>query len=416
MLHLVLTLCVAVQTPIVESVTVVRAERMLDVVSGRLVENPTVVVRGRTIESVSTGPVDVPDGATVVELGDMTLLPGLMDMHVHLTGAIEGDFVHRVVHEGPADSALRGAANCRKTVLAGFTTVRNLGASDFVDIALGNAVERGDIDGPWIFGAGHSLSITGGHGDETGFRTGLLVGGPEQGIADGVDEAIKAVRAQIKYGAKVIKVVATAGVLSFEDQVGAQQYSDEELVAIVEEAARHELKVAAHAHGTEGIRAAIQAGCASIEHASLLDDETIAMMKEMGTYLVPTTYLAEAIDLDNLPPKLRAKAEYVLPRARESLALAIAAGVPIAYGTDAAVIPHGDNGKEFEVLVRLGMSPLEAVRTATVNAADLLGVDDRGVIEAGRLADLIAVEGNPLEDVTTLERVRWVMHGGRQIR
>ena len=392
---------------------------MLDVVSGKLVEDVTVVVRGRTIESVQVGSEEPPNvvatNVTYLDLGEKTLLPGLMDMHVHLTGAIDGDFVHRVVHEGAADAALRGAANCKKTLLAGFTTVRNVGAGEFVDISLMRAVERGDIDGPWIFGAGHSLSITGGHGDETGFRPELFQRGPEQGIADGVDEVIQAVRAQIKYGAKVIKVVATAGVLSFEDQVGAQQYSDEELVAIVEEAARHHVKVAAHAHGAEGIHAAVEAGVASIEHGSVLTDETIALMKDLGTYLVPTTYLAEAIDLDNLPPKLRSKAESILPQARESLARAIAAGVPIAYGTDAAVIPHGDNGKEFAILVKLGMSPLDAIRTATLNAADLLGVDDRGTIEPGKLADMIAVDGDPLADVTTLERVRWVMHGGRVI-
>lgn len=402
-----------------ERVTIVHAARMLDVAAGELVDDVTVVVRGRTIESVTTGSDEPPSvvgaNTTVVDLGDRTLLPGLIDMHVHLTGAIDGDFVHRVVHEGPADAALRGASNARKTLLAGFTTVRNVGASDFVDLALARAVERGDIDGPWIFGAGHSLSITGGHGDETGFRPGLFELGPEHGIADGVDEVVQAVRAQIKYGAKVIKVVATAGVLSFEDQVGAQQYSDEELVAIVEEAARHHVRVAAHAHGAQGIRAAVLAGVASIEHGSELTDETIALMKERGTYLVPTTYLAEAIDFDNLPPKLRSKAETILPRARESLARAIAAGVPIAYGTDAAVIPHGDNGKELEVLVRLGMTPIEAIRTATLNAADLLGVDDRAAIEPGRLADLIAVDGDPLADVRVLEHVRWVMHGGRVV-
>jgi imidazolonepropionase-like amidohydrolase len=353
--------------------------------------------------------------AEVIDLGDLTLVPGLIDCHVHLTGELEGDFVHRSVHEGPADDALRGARNARRTLLAGFTTVRNVGCGDFVDVALMHAVERGDIDGPWIFPAGHSLSITGGHGDETGFRPGLLVRGPEGGIADGVDECRKAVRAQIKYGAKVIKVVATAGVLSFEDQVGAQQFSDEELVAIVEEATRHHVKVAAHAHGADGILAAVLAGVASVEHGSLIDERGIAAMKERGTYLVPTTYLAEAIDLDALPPKLRAKAESLLPQARVNLARAIEAGVRIAYGTDAAVYPHGDNARELAVLVSLGLSPIEALRSATLNAADLLGVDDRGALEAGLLADVIAVEGDPLADVAVLERVAWVMHGGRVV-
>lgn len=394
---------------------VVRAARMLDVRSGELVLDPELVVRGRRIESVGRhGDAGLVD-AEVIDLGELTLVPGLIDCHVHLTGELEGDFVHRPVHEGPADDGLRGARNARRTLLAGFTTVRNVGCADFVDVALMHAVERGDIDGPWIFPAGHSLSITGGHGDDTGFRPGLLVRGPEGGIADGVDECVKAVRAQIKYGAKVIKVVATAGVLSFEDQVGAQQFSDEELVAIVEEATRHHVKVAAHAHGADGILAAVLAGVASIEHGSLIDERGIAAMKERGTYLVPTTYLAEAIDLDALPPKLRAKAESILPLARENLVRAIAAGVRIAYGTDAAVYPHGDNGRELAVLVSLGLSPIEAIRSATLNAADLLGVADRGALEAGLLADAIAVDGDPLADVAVLERVAWVMHGGRPV-
>jgi imidazolonepropionase-like amidohydrolase len=210
----------------------------------------------------------------------------------------------------------------------------------------------------------------------------------------------------------VIKICATAGVLSHEGPVGAQQYSEEELAAIVTEAARHGLKVAAHAHGTEGIRAAVLAGVASIEHGSLLDDETIALMKERRTYLVPTTYLADVIDLDALPPAIRAKAEWVLPRAVESVRKAIAAGVPIAFGTDAGVYPHGDNAGEFVALVDRGMTPLEAIRAATTNAADLLGVDDRGVIAPGKLADLVAVAGDPLEDVRALENVRFVMFGG----
>lgn len=391
----------------------VRAQRWLDLDAGRVSGPVVVVVEGRRIASVGE---DVPAGAEVIDLGDVTLLPGLIDCHTHLTGTLEGDFVHRAVHETAADAALRGAAHARRTLRAGFTTVRDVGSAGFADVALMRAVERGDVEGPWIVPAGHSISITGGHGDETGFAPGVLERGPEGGIADGPDECRKAVRAQIKHGARVIKCVATAGVLSFEEEVGAQQLADDELRAIVEEAHRHELRVAAHAHGTEGIRAAVLAGVDSIEHGSLLDEETIALMIERGTYLVPTTYLAEAIDLEALPPLLRRKAEWVLPRARESLRAAIAAGVPIAYGTDAAVIPHGDNARELAVLVHLGLSPLEALRTATVNAADLLGLEDRGRIAAGLQADLIAVPGDPLEDVTALERVLWVMHGGRVVR
>ncbi len=395
----------------------IHAARLLDVRSGRMLQDPWVTVGGARIEALSAGrrPEGL-EGARVIELPEHTLLPGLIDLHVHLGYTLEGDFVHRVVHESAPDAALRGAAHARLTLLAGFTTVRNVGSADFVDVALMRAVERGDIEGPWIFPAGHSIGITGGHADETGFRPGILEAGPDKGIVDGADEARKAVRVQVKYGAKLIKCVATAGVLSFEDSVGAQQLTSEELVAIVEEAGRHGIKVAAHAHGKEGIMAAVRAGVASIEHGSLLDEESIALMLERRTFLVPTTYLAQAIDLDNLPPKLRSKAESVLPLARENLRQAIAAGVRIGYGTDAAVYPHGDNAREFAVLVSLGLSPLAAIRAATLDAAELLGVDDRGAIEAGKLADLIAVPGDPLTDVTALERVDFVLHGGRVAR
>ena len=287
-------------------------------------------------------------------------------------------------------------------------------ASDgFSAVALMRASDRGLIEGPRIFPAAHGLGITGGHCDATGLAPGILEGGPERGVADGADEILKAVRYQIKHGAKLIKTCATAGVLSFEGPVGAQQYSEEELRVMVEEAARHGMKVSAHAHGTEGIIAAVRAGVASIEHGSMLNEEAIALMKEKGTYLVPTTYLADNIPLDVLPPHIRAKAESILPVAKESVRRAIRAGVKIAFGTDAAVFPHGDNAKEFTALVERGLTPLEAIRSATLNAVDLLGVDDRGLIAPGRLADIIAVPGNPLEDIRVLEDVRFVMKGGK---
>jgi len=396
-----------------ESLTVVHAARMLDVRSGKLVEHPWIQIEAGKITAVLAAR---PEGSQVIELGDVTLLPGLIDCHVHLTGDLEGDFVNRPVHESAADDAMHAVANARKTVEAGFTTVRNVGCSDYVDVALMKAVERGEIVGPWVVPAGYSIGITGGHADETGFRPGLLVRGPEQGIADGPDECRKAVRAQLKYGAQVIKCVATAGVLSFEDSVGAQQLSDEELRAIVDEASRHGVKVCAHAHGRDGILAAVKAGVASIEHGSMIDAACIAEMKQRGTYLVPTSYLATGIDLANLPPKLRAKAEIILPQGRKNLRAAIAAGVKLAFGTDAAVIPHGINAREFAVYVECGMSPIDAIRTATLNAADLLGKTDRGEIAVGKLADLIAVPGDPLQDVTALERVSFVMHGGVRVR
>jgi imidazolonepropionase-like amidohydrolase len=394
-----------VGTAAAQQVTVVRAARMLDVKTGRMVQNAVVVIEDGRIKSVGSG--EIPEDADIIDLGNLTLLPGLIDMHVHLTSQLGPDSFTRIGRETAVDAALRGVLYARRTLLAGFTTVRNTGSEGFADVSLMRAIDRGFVVGPRIWPAAHGLSITGGHGDASGFAPGILEGGPEEGIADGVDEVIRAVRYQIKHGAKIIKTTATAGVLSFEGPVGAQQYSYEELRAMVEEAARHGVKVAAHAHGTEGIIAAVRAGVASIEHGSMLNDEAIALMKEKGTYLVPTTYLADNIPLDALPPPIRAKAEFVMPLAKESVRRAIRAGVKIAFGTDAAVFPHGDNAKEFAALVERGLTPLEAIRSATLNAADLLGVDDRGLVAPGRWADLVAVPGNPLEDV------RFVMKGGK---
>ena len=414
---LLLALAPQAAPPLTSEVTLLHAARLLDVRSGVLERDAWVSVRDGVIEGIAFGTrPGIDAGVRVVELGERTLLPGLMDAHVHLGGTLEGDFVHRSVKETPVDAALRGVEHCRVTLHAGFTTVRNVGSAGFVDVALDRAVERGDIEGPDIVPCGHSIGITGGHADETGWAPDILEAGPDEGIVDGVDECLRAVRYQIKHGARAIKCVATAGVLSHEEQVGAQQLNDEELLAIMQEAHRHGVKVAAHAHGTQGIRAAVLAGVDSIEHGSLLDDETIALMKERGTWLVPTTYLGEAIDLDNLPPLLRRKAEWVLPRARESLRAAIAGGVRVAFGTDAAVYPHGHNAREFAVLVRLGMTPLEAIRAATLYDAELLDVPDRGVLEVGKRADVVAVPGDPLADVTALERVDFVMQAGRVVR
>lgn len=389
--------------------TVVRAARMLDVVRGEMVTNPVVVIDGSRIVRVGGA---VPAGATVIDLGAVTLLPGFIDAHTHLSYDISGDWVNRPVRALSGEAALRGAHNASLTLRAGFTTVRDVGSGSFVDVALMRAIDQGLVEGPRIIPAGHSLGITGGHCDVTGYIPGVLELGPEEGVADGVDGVLRAVRYQIKHGAKVIKICATAGVLSFEGPVGAQQFSEEEMRAIVEEAARHGLKVAAHAHGAEGIKAAVRAGVASIEHGSLLDDEGIQLMKERGTYLVPTTHLADVIALDQLPPPIRAKAEYVLPLAKANLRKAIAAGVKIAFGTDAAVYPHGDNAKEFAALVDRGMTPLEALRAGTVRAADLLGTPDRGAIAPGMLADLVAVRGDPLADIRATEQIAFVMKGG----
>ena len=389
---------------------VVRAARMVDVAKGQLVAPAVLVISGDKIRSV--GASDVPAGARTIDLGDLTLMPGLIDAHTHLTMDISGDWVTRSVRELPADAALRGARNARLTLLAGFTTVRDVGAGGFADISLMKAIDAGMVIGPRMIPSAHAIGITGGHCDETGWAPGVNELSWKEGVADGVDEVVKAVRYQVKHGAKVIKVCATAGVLSFDATLGAQQLSDEELRAIVQEAHRHGLKVAAHAHGTEGIKAAVRAGVASIEHGSMLDDEAIGLMKKNGTYLVPTAYLLSTFHFDSMPPAIAAKARQVIPLAQESHRRAIRAGVKIALGTDAAVYPHGDNARELATYVDYGMRPAEALRAATVNAADLLGVTDRAVIAAGKLADLIAVRGNPLEDVKTVQQVLWVMKGG----
>ncbi|HXS25167.1 MAG TPA: amidohydrolase family protein [Gemmatimonadales bacterium] len=388
---------------------VVRAARMLDVAKGQIVSPAVLTIEGDRIRSVGQA---LDTGARVIDLGDVTLLPGLIDAHVHLTYDISGDWVTRPVRETAADEALRGASNAVKTLMAGFTTVRNVGAGGFSDVSLMKAIDAGLIQGPRIIPAGHAIGITGGHCDATGWAPGVLELGPKDGVADGVDQVVEAARYQIKHGAKVIKVCATAGVFSYDATLGAQQLSDAELRAVVEEANRHGLKVAAHAHGTAGIKAAIRAGVASIEHGSMLDDEAIKLMKEKGTYLVPTAYLLTQFKFEGMPAPIAAKAREAIPLAQESHRKAIAAGVKIAFGTDAAVFPHGQNAGEFAVYVGYGMKPIDAIRTATVNAADLLGVIDRGVIARGKLADLIAVPGNPLEDVKALESVVWVMKGG----
>ena len=353
---------------------VVRAARMLDMVSGQMIRDVSVVVTGDRITAVN--PASLPPGARVMDLGDVTLLPGFIDLHTHLTGEISATSFIEPVLETSVDAAYKAARHGRITVMAGFTTVRDFGGE--VTVAMGKAVDRGDVVGPRIIPSRNALGITGGHCDVTGFAPGVLEQDTKAGIADGPWEVVEAVRYQIKHGAQVIKTCATAGVLSLEGPVGAQQYTYEELKAMVDEAARHGVKVAAHAHGTEGIKAAVRAGVETIEHGSMLDDEAIALMKEHGTYLVPTAYLRDRINLAVLPPLVRRKAETVLPLAAESNRKAIAAGVKIAFGTDAAVYPHGENAKEFAVYVKLGMTPLAALRSATTVAAEVLGKDDRG--------------------------------------
>jgi imidazolonepropionase-like amidohydrolase len=400
-----------------------RAARLLDVQAGRWVEPGSVLVEHGRIAAVS--PTSVPDGVEEVHLGDLSMLPGLMDMEVNLLmGGPDHESPLVAVQDDPVVKTLRGVANARRTLRSGFTTVRNLGLfvqtnGILLDVALKKAIDLGWVDGPRIVPAGHAISPTGGHLDPTMFQRlgpGVLPLTVEEGIADGVAEVRKAVRYQIKYGAQLIKVVASGGVMSHTGPAGAQQYSDEELAAIADEAHRAGLRVAAHAHGDDGIRAAVLAGIDCIEHGSLMSDETMDLMIDRGTFLVPTTYLADGMDTSRADPELRAKAAEVFPRARQTVSKAIGRGVRIATGTDAPAIPHGRNAKELIALVERGMTPLQAIRASTTVAAELIDVDDRGRLEPGLLADIVAVEGDPLADITATERVRFVMKGGAVYR
>ena len=387
---------------------VLRADRYVDVESGRTVSPAVIVVRGQRIEAVN--PASAPTGAEVIELPGLTLLPGFIDAHTHLTSDMGAGWETRDVDWTAADDALLGVRNARLTLMSGFTTVRDVGSSGFTDVALMHAIERGDIIGPRVVPAGHAIGITGGHCDSTGRAPGLIELGPKEGVADGRDEILKAVRYQIKHGAKVIKICATAGVMSFEGPVGAQQYSDEELRTVVAEAKLHGVKVAAHAHGAQGIIAASNAGVDSIEHGSLLTDEAIAVLKKNGTWLVPTLY--QWFEPYDLPPAINEKNEYIKARIGDSMRKAFAAGVKVALGTDAGAGPHGTSGKEFTAYVTYGMSKADALRAGTVNAAQLLGIDDIGRLSAGAFADIVAVAGNPLDDIRVVEDVRFVMKDG----
>lgn len=389
---------------------VVRAARYLDLAKGVYVAPAVLLVDSGRITGVN--PKAVSPEYRVVDLGARTLLPGLIDLHTHLTSELAPGWETEPVRKSAADAALAASVNARRTLLAGFTTVRDLGGPEFVDVALARASASGNLPAPHVVAAGHAVGITGGHCDQTGFRPGVLELGPESGVADGAEAVLRAVRYQVKHGARVIKLCATAGVLSFEESVGAQQMSTEELAAAVGEARRHDLRVAAHAHGTEGIIAAARAGVTSIEHGSQLTDEAVKVLKQQGTWLLPNLYLVETIDTTVLPPPLRAKMRRTAEAMQRSFALALKGGVRIAFGTDAGVIPHGQNAREFGARVRRGMKPLEAIRGATTYAAEVLGVNDRGSIAYGKLADLVAVEGDPLQDVTVLERIDWVMKAG----
>src|SRR3954468_10784362 len=420
---------------------VLRAERWVDVVDGEVRSPAVIVVEENRIVSVDGS--NVPGEATQIDLGDVTVLPGLMDMEINLMlgGPNTSSPVRRAIHgvaDDPVFRTLRATVNARTTLFAGFTTVRNLGlmvktGGYLLDVALARVIDAGWVVGPRIIAAGHAITPTGGHLDPTMFRQfapHVLPLSVEEGIANGIPEVRKAVRYQLKYGAGVIKISASGGVMShtgeaggpqysFEGvwahtgEAGAQQYSFEELCAIVDEAHRAGIRVAAHAHGDTAIRSCIDAGVDCIEHGSLASDDTIRMMVEHGTFLVPTSYLSEGLDVSRAAPELQAKAAEVFPRARAMLGKAIAAGVKIACGTDAPAIPHGENAKELWAMVDRGMTPMQALHAATVMSAELIGVNDRGRLVPGLLADIIAVPGDPSEDITMTQDVRFVMKGGR---
>jgi imidazolonepropionase-like amidohydrolase len=389
---------------------------MLDVKSGKTLTGQTIVIQGDKIATVGAA-AQVPADATVIDLPNATILPGLIDAHTHIT--FTPNFGYSRLGISVPREALTGARNAKVTLEAGFTTIRNVGASGYSDVALRDAVNAGDVPGPRMLVSGPALSITGGHCDNNllPFDYHATYGG----VADGVEAVQHKTREIIKYGADLIKVCATGGVLSHGDNPQASQYTLEEMKAIVADAHRLGRKVAAHAHGAEGIRWASMAGVDSIEHGSYMDDAAIAEMKKNGTYLVPTLYLMdwffENAEKIGTPPELIAKGKEVMPAARKNVARAFAAGVKVGFGTDAAVYPHGLNAHEFAVMVKLGLTPLQAIQSATVNDADLLGWPDKvGTIEPGKWADIIAVDGDPLADVTTLERVKFVMKGGEVVK
>lgn len=413
----------AQRLPVAGTGTVVlRAARLIDGTGAAPIANGVVVITDdRIVAAGAEGSVRIPAGARRIDLGDATLLPGFIDLHVHLIGREIEDPAAREAQtrDYPGMHAIMGAEHARRTLLAGFTSVRHVGAGGFEDIGLRKAIDEGYVPGPRMQAVGHSLGITGGHCDENNYRPGLFDGSPETGIANGVEEVRAAVRHQVKYGADAIKTCATAGVLSAGNApVGVQQYTFEELKAMVDEATKVGVKVAAHAHGAEGIKVASRAGVTTIEHGSFLDDEGARLMAANGTWLVPTLMAGEAVERaaasGSMPPYIAQKSRDAAAAMRTGIRRARAAGVPIALGTDAGVARHGENGHEFTLMVEWGgLTPMEAIVAGTSSAAQVLGWEARvGTLAAGKLADIVAVPGDPLRDVRALERASFVMKGG----
>ena len=405
---------------------VLKAARMFDGKSDTLAAPGLVVVRDGKIAGVGAN-VSVPEGAETIDLGDATLLPGFIDAHTHITMNYREDYTRAMLdslQKPIPEMALEASLNARVTLMAGFTTVRDVGSSNYLDAGLRNAINRGLIPGPRMLVAVHAIGATGGHCDETGFREGALgkESGPEDGVVNGPDEARRAVRLAHKYGATVIKTCATGGVLSLADAVDTPQLTQAELDALVDEAHALRLKAAAHAHGAEGAKRAIRAGIDSIEHGSFLDDEDLNLMKQKGTYYVPTLMAVQGLTEQiqkgvAIPPAILPKAQAAIAAIHQTFKRALAKGVKIGLGTDAAVYPHGRNAEEFHQMVDLGMKPIAALKAGTSADADLLGLADKiGTLESGKLADIVAVPGNPVENIRQTEHVFFVMKEGTIVK
>lgn len=400
--------------------TLIHAGRLINGESDSALTEMTVRVDGSRIKAIESGYVAAGPGDTVIDLKNHTVMPGLMDMHVHLTHQYTEDSRLNRFITNEADYAIDAVKYARRTLEAGFTVVRNLGDAFNVTIALRKAIEDGDVPGPRVFSAGISLATTGGHADPTNGWASHIAGdpGPRQGVVNGVDDVRKAVRQRYKDGADWIKITATGGVLSVAKSGENPQFTDEELVALVDTAADYGLRVAAHAHGTEGMKRAVIAGVASIEHGTFMDQEVMRLMKKNGTFYVPTilagVWVGEKSKIDGFFPDLvRPKAAAIGPVIKSTFAKAYKAGVPIVFGTDSGVSAHGDNAQEFSLMVEGGMPPMEAIQSATSVAAKFLGIDDtHGTLEANKQADIVAVPGNPLDDITAMERVSFVMKAG----
>jgi len=426
---LVILLCLGIAAQAADQTIALKAARLFDGKSNALVQNAVVIVQGDKIVDAGSN-LPIPSGAQMIDLGDATLAPGFMDAHTHLTADFSGNYNERRLQQldlNVSEHAIRATAFARATVEAGFTTVRDLGSRfvasrEFVDVALRNSINKGVIVGPRMLVATKGIGATGGHFDPSGgFRDFLFGREPDytDGIANGPDEIRKAVRFEVKNGADVIKAAVSGGVLSLADEVDTPQLTPAEMAALVDESHRLRKKVAVHCHGDQAAREAIEAGVDSIEHGSFMKPETLTMMKKKGAFLTPTLMASEWImgKLDNYPPVLQAKAKAATAARSEMFRNAVKMGIKISFGTDAAVYPHGQNAKEFKLMVDLGMSAVDALKSATANDAELLGIGQKvGTLEKGKLADVIAMPGDPTFDITATERVSFVMKEGKIIR